>query len=304
MMKRSKKMAAQSSWPSEMLSANQPRLFDVEDARAAGAGVADEPLGPRLPNIMGNSAALRRTLDMVKVVAPTNATVLINGETGTGKELIAEAIHKCSDRANRPFVKVNCAAIPSGLLESELFGHERGAFTGAIARRVGRFELASHGTIFLDEIGEIPLDLQPKLLRVLQEREFERLGDSRTLKTDARLIAATNRDLEAMVEEQKFRSDLYYRLNVFPVCVSPLRERSEDIPPLVRHFVQQFSRRMNKGIPTIPSETMAALVRYPWPGNVRELQNIIERAVILSDGFVLKLSMDELRLPCRCVASR
>jgi formate hydrogenlyase transcriptional activator len=234
---------------------------------------------------------------MVKVVAPTNATVLINGETGTGKELIAEAIHKCSDRANHPFVKVNCAAIPSGLLESELFGHERGAFTGAIAQRVGRFDLASHGTIFLDEIGEIPLDLQPKLLRVLQEREFERLGDSRTLKTDARLIAATNRGLEAMVEEQKFRSDLYYRLNVFPVCVSPLRERPEDIPPLVLHFVQQFSRRMNKGIPTIPSETMAALVRYPWPGNIRELQNIIERSVILSDGFVLKVSMDELRLP-------
>jgi formate hydrogenlyase transcriptional activator len=296
-MERSKNMAAQSSWPSEMSSANQPRFFDVDDARAAGAGLADAPLGPRLPNIIGNSAALRRTLDMVKVVAPTNATVLINGETGTGKELIAEAIHKCSDRANHPFVKVNCAAIPSGLLESELFGHERGAFTGAIAQRVGRFDLASHGTIFLDEIGEIPLDLQPKLLRVLQEREFERLGDSRTLKTDARLIAATNRGLEAMVEEQKFRSDLYYRLNVFPVCVSPLRERPEDIPPLVLHFVQQFSRRMNKGIPTIPSETMAALVRYPWPGNVRELQNIIERSVILSDGFVLKVSMDELRLP-------
>ncbi len=290
-------MAAQSSWPSEVLAANPARLFDVEDALAAGGGLAGEPVGSRLPNIMGTSAALRRTLDLVRVVAPTNATVLINGETGTGKELIAEAIHKCSGRANAPFVKVNCAAIPAGLLESELFGHERGAFTGAIARRIGRFELASRGTIFLDEIGEIPLQLQPKLLRVLQEREFERLGDSRTLKSDARLIAATNRDLEAMVEEQGFRSDLYYRLNVFPVCISPLRERPEDIPPLVRHFVQQFSRRMNKAIPTISPETMAALVRHPWPGNVRELQNIIERAVILSAGLVLKLSMDELPSP-------
>jgi formate hydrogenlyase transcriptional activator len=297
MMERSKKMAAQSSWAGEVPAVNQPRLFEVSDARASGAELAEELPGLRLPNIVGNSAALRRTLDMVRVVAPTSATVLINGETGTGKELIAEAIHRCSDRANGPFVKVNCAAMPSGLLESELFGHERGAFTGAIARRVGRFELANRGTIFLDEIGEIPLHLQPKLLRVLQEREFERLGDSRTLKSDARLIAATNRDLEAMVEEQAFRSDLYYRLNVFPVCISPLRERPEDIPHLVRHFVQQFSRRMNRGIHTIPAETMAALVRYPWPGNVRELQNVIERAVILSDGFVLKLSLDELRLP-------
>jgi formate hydrogenlyase transcriptional activator len=289
-------MEVPSRWASEALPVNQARSFDVERARAAGAEGVDQPMGPRVPSIMGNSAALRRTLDMVRIVAPTNATVLINGETGTGKELIAEAIHKYSDRANGPFVKVNCAALPSGLLESELFGHERGAFTGAIARRVGRFELASRGTIFLDEIGEIPLDLQPKLLRVLQEREFERLGDSRTLKSDARLIAATNRDLGAMVNEQKFRSDLYYRLNVFPICVSPLRERPEDIPLLVRHFVQQFSRRMNKVIDTVPSKTMNALVRYPWPGNVRELQNIIERAVILSDGFVLKLSIDELHL--------
>ena len=225
------------------------------------------------------------------MVAPTNATVLINGETGTGKELIAEAIHRCSERSKGPLVKVNCAAIPTGLLESELFGHERGAFTGAVARRVGRFELANRGTIFLDEVGEIPLELQSKLLRVLQEREFERLGDSRTLKTDARLIAATNRDLEAMVKEQKFRSDLYYRLNVFPICVSPLRERPEDIPMLVRHFVQQFNRRMNKCIDVIPSEVMTALVQYPWPGNVRELQNIIERAVIRSIGLVLKLSV-------------
>jgi formate hydrogenlyase transcriptional activator len=289
-------MVAQTSWTDEVLAVNQPQFFEVENARAAEAGLYGEPLGFEFPNIVGSSSALRRTFDMVRVVAPTSATVLINGETGTGKELIAEAIHKCSDRANGPFVKVNCAAIPSGLLESELFGHERGAFTGAVARRIGRFELASRGTIFLDEIGEIPLELQPKLLRVLQEREFERLGDSRTLKSDARLIVATNRDLGAMVNEQRFRSDLYYRLNVFPICVSPLRERPEDIPLLVQHFVQQFSRRMNKGIDTIPSETMTALVRYPWPGNVRELQNIIERAVILSAGFVLKLSMDELHL--------
>jgi formate hydrogenlyase transcriptional activator len=222
--------------------------------------------------------------------------VLIRGETGTGKELIAEAIHKCSDRAAAPFVKVNCAAIPAGLLESELFGHERGAFTGAIARRIGRFELASRGTLFLDEIGEMPLELQPKLLRVLQEREFERLGDSRTLKSNARLIAATNRDLGTLVSEQKFRSDLYYRLNVFPIRASALRERPEDIPLLVRHFVQQFSRGMNKRIETIPSEIMTALVRYPWPGNVRELQNLIERAVIVSPGSVLNLSMEELQL--------
>ncbi len=299
-------MAAQSSWAGEVPAVNQPRLFEVSDARASGAELAEELPGLRLPNIVGNSAALRRTLDMVRVVAPTSATVLINGETGTGKELIAEAIHRGSDRAKGPFLKVNCAAIPSGLLESELFGHERGAFTGAIARRVGRFEVASRGTLFLDEIGEIPLDLQPKLLRVLQEREFERLGDSRTLKSDARLIVATNRDLGTMVNEQRFRSDLYYRVNVFPVCVSPLRERPEDIPLLVWHFVRQFSRRMNKGIDTISSETMAALVRYPWPGNVRELQNVIERAVILSAGLVLTLSMDELRLPAdaRSVSTR
>jgi formate hydrogenlyase transcriptional activator len=193
-------------------------------------------------------------------------------------------------------VKVNCAAIPTGLLESELFGHERGAFTGAIARRIGRFELASRGTMFLDEIGEVPLELQPKLLRVLQEREFERLGDSRTLKSDARLIAATNQNLDAMVNEQKFRLDLYYRLNVFPIRVSPLRERPEDIPPLINHFVQQFSQRMSKGIHTIPSETMTALMRYMWPGNVRELQNVIERAVIVSSGSVFRLPTEELHL--------
>jgi formate hydrogenlyase transcriptional activator len=287
-------MAAQTSWVNEAAKTNQTASFEFENAALAEAGPEDEIRRLRLPSIVGNSAALGRVLEMVRVVAPTNATVLINGETGTGKELIAEAIHRCSDRSKGPLVKVNCAAIPTGLLESELFGHERGAFTGAVARRVGRFELANRGTIFLDEVGEIPLELQSKLLRVLQEREFERLGDSRTLKTDARLIAATNRDLEAMVKEQKFRSDLYYRLNVFPIGVSPLRERPEDIPMLVRHFVQKFSRRMNKCIDVIPSEVMTALVQYPWPGNVRELQNIIERAVIRSIGLVLKLSIEEL----------
>ena len=289
-------MAAHTSWASEAPALNQTAAFKVEDAASAEVALDDEFLGFGLPRIVGKSGALRRLLDMVRVVAPTNATVLINGETGTGKELIAEAIHKCSDRSSGPFVKVNCAAIPTGLLESELFGHERGAFTGAIARRIGRFELASRGTMFLDEIGEIPLELQPKLLRVLQEREFERLGDSRTLKSDARLIAATNQNLGAMVNEQKFRLDLYYRLNVFPIRVSPLRERPEDIPPLINHFVQQFSQRMSKGIHTIPSETMTALMRYMWPGNVRELQNVIERAVIVSTGLVFHLPMEELHL--------
>ena len=249
----------------------------------------------KFEEIVGNSDALRRVLAEVETVAPTDSTVLIYGETGTGKELIARAIHNLSSRQSNAFVKLNCAAIPTGLLESELFGHEKGAFTGAIAQRVGRFELANRGTVFLDEIGEIPLEVQPKLLRVLQEREFERLGSTRTLRTDARLIAATNRDLEAMVEEQKFRTDLYYRLNVFPVRVPPLRERREDIPLLVRHFVQQFSRRMNRSIETIPSETMNTLVRYEWPGNIRELQNVIERAVIVSIGPVLKVPLDDLR---------
>jgi formate hydrogenlyase transcriptional activator len=229
--------------------------------------------------------------------------VLIYGETGTGKELIARAVHNLSARQSSGFVKLNCAAIPTGLLESELFGHERGAFTGAIAQRVGRFELANHGTMFLDEIGEVPLELQPKLLRVLQEREFERLGSTRTLRTDARLIAATNRNLEELVSEQKFRSDLYYRLNVFPVRVPPLRERPEDIPLLVRHFVQQFSRRISKVIDTIPSDTMSTLVKYPWPGNIRELQNVIERAVILTTGPALKVPSDDLHAPAMALAA-
>ncbi len=239
--------------------------------------------------IIGRSATLRRVLREIRTVAPTDSTVLISGETGSGKELVARAVHQLSERRERAFVKLNCAAIPTGLLESELFGHEKGAFTGAITQRIGRFELANRGTVFLDEVGEIPLDLQPKLLRVLQEREFERLGSARTIRTDARLIAATNRDLAALVDEQKFRQDLYYRLNVFPVHVPPLRERREDVPMLVRHFAQQFARRMKKSIDTIPAETMESLVAYEWPGNIRELQNLIERAVILSAGPTLEV---------------
>lgn len=245
--------------------------------------------------IIGNSAVLRRVLKQVETVGPTESTVLIYGETGTGKELVARALHNLSPRSSSAFVKLNCAAIPTGLLESELFGHEKGAFTGAIAQRIGRFELANGGTVFLDEVGEIPLELQPKLLRVLQEREFERLGSTRTLRTNARLIAATNRDLTVMVEEQKFRSDLFYRLNVFPVRLPPLRERPEDIPLLVRHFAQQFARRMNKRIESIASEAMNVLCDYHWPGNIRELQNVIERAVILSSGSVLHVALSDLK---------
>jgi formate hydrogenlyase transcriptional activator len=254
--------------------------------------------------IVGKSVALRTLLQQVEVVAPTGSTVLITGETGTGKELIARAIHNLSLRRQNAFVKLNCAAIPSGLLESELFGHEKGAFTGAVAQRIGRFEVGSRGTVFLDEVGEIPLELQPKLLRVLQEREFERLGSSRTLQTDARLIAATNQDLGALVGAQKFRSDLFYRLNVFPVQVPPLRERREDIPLLVRHFVQQYARQMNKAIETIPTEAMNALLHYHWPGNIRELQNLMERAVILSPGPVLKIPLADVQeSPARAVTS-
>jgi formate hydrogenlyase transcriptional activator len=245
--------------------------------------------------IVGQSAVLKRVLKQVETVGPTVSTVMIYGETGTGKELVARALHNLSSRRASAFVKLNCAAIPTGLLESELFGHEKGAFTGAIAQRIGRFELANGGTVFLDEVGEIPLELQPKLLRVLQEREFERLGSTRTLRTDARLIAATNRDLTAMVEEQKFRSDLYYRLNVFPIRIPPLRERPEDIALLVRHFTQQFARRMNKRIESISSETMNVMCDYHWPGNIRELQNIIERAVILSTGPELRVPLSDFK---------
>jgi formate hydrogenlyase transcriptional activator len=245
-------------------------------------------------DIVGENAALRRVLNEVETVAPTGSTVLIRGETGTGKELVARAIHDLSPRRARTFVKLNCAAIPTGLLESELFGHEKGAFTGAVGQKVGRFELAHQGTLFLDEVGDIPSELQPKLLRVLQEQEFERLGGTRTIKVDVRVVAATHRDLAAMVADDRFRSDLYYRLNVFPLTLPPLRDRTDDIPRLVRHFTQRFAQRMGRRIESIPSAAMDALVRYPWPGNIRELQNIIERAVILSPGPSLQVTLADL----------
>lgn len=248
----------------------------------------------RFKEIIGDSPAVQQVLEQVELVAPTDASVLILGETGTGKELIARAIHNASLRQGRPFIKLNCAAIPLDLLESELFGHERGAFTGAIAQRLGRFEMADKGTIFLDEIGDIPLALQSKLLRVLQEREFERLGSCRTQKVDVRVVAATHRDLGEMVENKEFRSDLYYRLHVFPLRLPPLRERREDILALVRHFVELFSNRMGKVIQHIPAETLSAFTRYSWPGNIRELENVIERAVIVSNGPVLTVDLAEL----------
>ena len=244
--------------------------------------------------IIGQSSALRKVLQMVEHVALGDSTVLLLGETGTGKELIARAIHNCSSRKDHSFAKVNCAAIPSGLLESELFGHERGAFTGAITQKVGRLELADQGSLFLDEIGDIPLELQPKLLRVLQEREFERLGSTRTRRVDVRVVAATHRDLEGMILEKQFRSDLYYRLNVVPIFLPPLRKRPEDIPLLVEHFVQKFATKAGKTMDMISSATMEALRSYPWPGNIRELENVIERAVILSSGSVLRISNHDL----------
>ncbi|WP_236656828.1 sigma-54 interaction domain-containing protein [Acidisarcina polymorpha] len=245
-------------------------------------------------DIIGDSPALKIALNLVSLVAPTNSSVMILGETGTGKELIARAIHNLSGRRERAFVKLNCAAIPLGLLESELFGHEKGAFTGAVAQKTGRFELAHKGTLFLDEVGDIPLELQAKLLRVLQEQEFERLGSNRTNKVDVRLIAATHRDLAAMVKQNSFREDLYYRLKVFPITVPALRRRAEDIPKLVWHFTKLYGQRMNKSIDAIPTETMDALVKYRWPGNIRELQNFIERAVILSPHTVLRAPTSEL----------
>jgi len=250
---------------------------------------------PRFAQIIGRSAVLERTLDQTLRVAPTDSTVLLQGETGTGKELIARAIHQIGGRCGRPFVKLNCAAIPLDLLESELFGHEKGAFTGALVSRIGRFELADQGTLFLDEVGDIPPALQPKLLRVLQEQEFERLGSTRTHRVDVRLVAATNRDLQQMVAAGCFRMDLYYRLNVFPILLPPLRERREDIPALVEHFAEHFSRKMGKPIDCIPPATMAAFQAYDWPGNVRELQNIVERAVILSDRGVLCSPLGDTR---------
>jgi formate hydrogenlyase transcriptional activator len=245
--------------------------------------------------IIGDSPTLKRALAQVELVAPAGTTVLITGETGTGKELIARAIHNLSPRRLRTFVKINCAAIPSGLLESELFGHERGAFTGAISQKIGRFELADHGTLFLDEVADLPLDLQPKLLRVLQEQEFERLGSNRTQRVDVRVVAATNTDLGKLAAQRAFRSDLYYRLNVFPIHIPALRERPEDVPLLVRYFVQKFSRRLNKSVEFVPADAMDALVHYPWPGNVRELENFIERAVLLSPARELRVPVTELK---------
>jgi formate hydrogenlyase transcriptional activator len=245
--------------------------------------------GGNFEGIIGSSAALTEIVDQVRIVAPTDSTVLIQGETGTGKELIARAIHNCSRRRDRPFVKLNCAAIPAALLESELFGHERGAFTGALARKVGRFELADGGTLFLDEIGDMPLELQAKVLRVLQEQEFERLGSVETHKVNVRIVAATNQDLAAMIAEKQFRMDLYYRLHVFPISLPPLRDRPEDIPLLVAHFARVYAERMKRDIQKIPAQSMLALQRQPWPGNIRELQNVVERATILTFGDVLSV---------------
>jgi formate hydrogenlyase transcriptional activator len=265
-------------------------------AAVATFGPVDQDRSPRrFEQIIGNSPALEAVLEQVEQVAPTDSTVLIQGETGTGKELIARAVHNLSARCGRPFVKLNCAAIPFDLLESELFGHERGAFTGAIAQKIGRFELADKGTLFLDEVGDIPPGLQPKLLRVLQEQEFERLGSTRTHQVDVRLVAATNRNLADMVKRNEFRSDLYYRLNVFPLTLPPLRQRRQDIPALVEHFVEIYVRRMGKQIENISPETMSALVSHEWPGNIRELQNFVERSVILSTGAVLRAPLAELK---------
>ncbi len=288
-------MAAQTSWASEVPTVNHTAAFGIEDATSARVALDGNGLrGRGLPRIVGNSAALRRVLGMVRVVAPTDATVLINGETGTGKELIAEAIHKCSDRSNGPFVKVNCSAIPAGLLESELFGHERGAYTGAVARSIGRFERANQGTLFLDEIGDLPLELQPKLLRVMQERRFERLGGAATIHSDVRVICATDRNLIEMVHERQFRADLFYRLSVFPIELPPLRDRPEDIHLLANHFAMDCAARMHKRITAISEEFRAVLARHSWPGNIRELQNFIERSVILSTGVVLSGPPPEL----------
>src|SRR3984893_14595004 len=262
-------MATQTCWASKLPAVNRS-VSEIEDTASAKVALgSDQPWDSGLPRIVGSSAALGRVLAMVRVVAPTDATVLIQGETGTGKELIAEAIHKCSDRSSGPFVKVNCSAIPSGLLESELFGHERGAYTGAFTRSIGRFERAHRGTLFLDEIGDLPLDLQPKLLRVMQERQFERLGGTATIHTDVRVICATHRNLSEMIEERQFRADLYYRLSVFPIDLPALRERPEDIRPLVHHFAIDYADRMQKPLTAVSEEFMAGLIQHSWPGNVR-----------------------------------
>jgi formate hydrogenlyase transcriptional activator len=287
-------MLAQANWVDDLPAVIDKASLTIGNEGATVAIDTNELPDTGFPGIIGESPALRDVLDMVRIVAPTDATVLINGETGTGKELIAEAIHKSSDRANGPFVKVNCAAIPAGLLESELFGHERGAFTGAITRSIGRFERAHRGTLLLDEIGDLPLELQPKLLRVMQERQFERLGGTGTVHTDVRVICATHRNLAQMVDERQFRADLLYRLSVFPIELPPLRNRPEDVRSLVEHFAMHCAFRMGKEISGISEKFMAALVRHSWPGNVRELQNVLERSVILSTGPLLNGSLPEL----------
>jgi formate hydrogenlyase transcriptional activator len=274
-----------------MTSTIETAILPDEGAICFEGGVSTED---NFEGIIGRSDAINRLCKQLKIVAPTGSTTLILGETGTGKERMARAIHSLSQRSDRPFIKVNCAAIPAALIESELFGHERGAFTGAINRRIGRFEMADTGTLFLDEIGDIPLELQPKLLRVLQEQEFERVGNTQTTRVNVRIVAATSRELPRMVAAREFRADLYYRLNVFPLRVPALRERADDIPLLIRHFVELYANRMGKPIAIIPLETMEGLSRYSWPGNVRELQNVIERAVILSTGNVLHSPLDEL----------
>jgi formate hydrogenlyase transcriptional activator len=268
-----------------------PKEFRGETSSREKDGISEN----NFEGIIGRSTGIAALCEQIKVFGPTSSTVLVLGETGSGKERFAQAIHNLSPRRNRPFIKVNCAAIPAGLIESELFGHERGAFTGAIARRAGRFEMADGGTLFLDEIGDIPLELQPKLLRVLQEQEFERVGSTQTTRVNVRIVAATSRDLPRMVAARQFRADLYYRLNVCPLRVPALRDRPEDIPLLVRHFVDIYSAKTGKRVTEVPAETMGVLLRYPWPGNVRELQNVIERAVILSPGKVLQASLDELQ---------
>src|SRR5271169_5309165 len=272
--------------------ASFPKVMELEDQQLFPESEMSQYC---FEGIIGRSPAIKEVLKQVAIVAPTDATVLLHGETGTGKELIASAIHNLSSRRRHPFVRVNCAAIPSGLLESELFGHERGAFTGALMQKKGRFEIADQGTLFLDEIGDISLELQPKLLRALQEHEFERLGSTKTIHVDVRLIAATNRDLHAMMHDNQFRDDLFYRLNVFPVEIPPLRDRREDIPLLVNFFVSRLSRKMQKRIESIPKEAMEALTNAPWPGNIRELENFIERTVILTQGSELRVPMKELK---------
>jgi transcriptional regulator with GAF, ATPase, and Fis domain len=278
-------MAAQAVLASNRAAVNHYASFDIGEAVSANVALeSSEFCGSGLPRIVGNSAALRRVLGMVRIVAPTNATVLINGETGTGKELIAEAIHRCSERSHGPFVTVNCAAIPAGLLESELFGHERGAYTGVGARGIGRFERAHQGTLFLDEIGDLPLESQPKILRAIQERQFERLGGAATIHTDVRVICATHRNLIEMVDERQFRADLFYRLSVFPIELPPLRERPEDIVLLAKFFIERYAAKQGKKIRTVETRTAELLEGYHWPGNIRELQNVIERAVVLCDS--------------------